>query len=325
MNVIRANNASVFMVINAILWGSSYIWSKMLLGYLPYFTILFVFSLVGLAAISIIFYKRIKNIDKRTILTGIGIGGLSILSNIFCMLALKSTSSSNTAFIVQMSVVITPLIMAIAERKLPGKRVVFSVLVSIIGLLLLTCDFSHFSFNPGDLFALCNALFFSLYLALLRLYSGRTDPVQFTFMQHATSTVVFMGMAFVFELHQVSYGRLNALALGILAISAAISVSTILIQSSAIKFIRPENATVIYTLEPFTAAILGFAILGEKLAGGRALAGCVLILFSIAVTVYRKRAAGAGISKDAEEAENIGLKITLSKSLQSYTANNPVE
>lgn len=308
------------MVINSFLWGSSYIWSKMLLGYLPYFTILFVFSLGGLAATSIIFCKRIKKIDKKTVLIGIGIGGLSILSNIFCMLALKSTSSSNTAFIVQMSVVMTPLIMAIAERKLPGKRVVFSVLVSMAGLLLLTCDFSHFSFNPGDLFALCNALFFSLYLAALKLYSGRTDPAQFTFIQHATGTVVFLGMALVFELRQIYYGGLDALALGILAISTAISVSTILIQSSAIKFVRPEKATVIYTLEPVTAAILGFAILGEKLAGGRALAGCVLILVSIAVTVYRKRTVTDGIGKDAEYAGSIGMKVPLSQSMQKYRA-----
>lgn len=308
MNMIKANNASAFMVINAILWGSSYIWSKMLLGYLPYFTILLVFSLGGLAAISIIFFKRIKKIDQRTVIIGAGIGGLSILSNIFCMLALKGTSSSNTAFIVQMSVVITPLIMALAERKLPGKRVVFSVLISMVGLLFLTCDFSHFSFNPGDLFALCNALFFSLYLAALKLYSGRTDPVQFTFMQHATSSFVFLGMALVLEWRQIGYGRLNVLTLGILAISTAISVSTILIQSSAIKFIRPEKATVIYTLEPVTAAVLGFILLGEKLEGVRALAGCVMILVSIVVTVYTKRSADIRIRKGMESAGNISLK-----------------
>jgi len=309
MRFIKDNNASAFMVINAILWGSSYIWSKMLLGYLPYFTILFIFSLGGLAMLSILFFRQIRSIDKHTVLIGVGIGCLSILSNIFCMLALKSTSSSNTAFIVQMSVVLTPLIMAIAERRLPGKRVVFSVLISMAGLLLLTCDFSNFRVNPGDLYALANALFFSLYLAALRIYSGKTDPAQFTFIQHATSSAVFLGMALIFEFRQINYSQFNSLALVILVISTAISVSTILIQSSAIKFVRPEKATIIYTLEPVTAAVLAYVLIGERLAGGRALVGCALILCAIAVTVYRKRISmrAVGIDKGIESAGNIGI------------------
>ena len=289
MNIIKANNASAFMVLNAIMWGSSYIWSKMLLGYLPYFTILFVFSLGGLAALSILFFKRIKSIDRRTVIIGMSIGGFSILSNIFCMLALKSTSSSNTAFIVQMSVIITPLVMSIVDKRMPGRRVIFSALAALAGLLFLTCDFSNFRFNPGDLFALANALFFSLYLAALRIYSGKTDPVQFTFIQHVTSTVAFLGMALIFEMQQIDYDRFNMLALAVLVLSTAISVSTILIQSSAIKYVRPEKATIIYTLEPVAAAVLAYVLIGERLAGIRAFAGCMLILFAIAVTVYRKR------------------------------------
>lgn len=289
MNIIKEHNASAFMLINAILWGSSYIWSKMLLGYLPYFTILFVFSLGGLAALSVLFFKRIRTIDKRTVIIGMSIGGFSILSNIFCMLALKSTTSSNTAFIVQMSVILTPLIMSVVERKLPGRRALFSALAALAGLLFLTCDFSNFRFNPGDLFALANALFFSLYLVALRIYSGKTDPVQFTFMQHVTSTVAFLGMALVFEMRQIDYGRINMLALAILVLSTVISVSTILIQSSAIKYVRPEKATVIYTLEPVAATVLAYILIGERLDGVRAFAGCALILFAIAVTVYKKR------------------------------------
>lgn len=288
MNMIKANNASAFMVINAVLWGSSYIWSKMLLGYLPYFTILFIFSLGGLAALSILFFRRIRTIDRRTVLIGLSIGGLSILSNVFCMLALSTTTSSNTAFIVQMSVILTPLIMSAAERKSPGGRVIASALTAIAGLLLLTCDFSNFRFNPGDLFALANALFFSLYLAALRIYSGKTDPVQFTFMQHVTSTVVFLGMALIFEIHQIDFGKMNMLASAVLGLSAVISVSTILIQSSAIKYVRPEKATIIYTLEPVAAAVLAYILIGERMTGVGSFVGCALILIAILITVYKK-------------------------------------
>lgn len=289
MNMIRERNASVFLLLNAILWGSSYIWSKMLLGYLPYFTILFTFSLGGLLSITVIFFRRIRSINKKTFIIGISIGCFWILSNIFCMLALKGTSSSNTAFIVQLSVVITPLLMSVYRRKMPGVRVIISAITALAGLLLLTCDFKSLSFQRGDLFALCNAVFFSLYLVALKIYSGKTDPVQFTFVQHMTGTVVFLCMALFFEMRQIAFSSVDITGYAILILSIAISVLTILTQSSAIKFVRPEKATVIYTLEPLTAAVLAYVLSGEKPVSLSAIAGCALILIAVAVSVYKIR------------------------------------
>jgi drug/metabolite transporter (DMT)-like permease len=291
MSLIKEKNASLFILLNAILWGSSYVWSKMLLGYLPYFSILFVFSLGGLILLTAVFFPSIRSIDRKTVAIGAVISTFSILSNTFCMLSLKYTSSSNAAFIVQMTVIITPLIMSVTEKKIPGIKVILSAVAALAGLMLLTCDFRNFSLNPGDLLALGNAVFFSLYLAALRLYTGKTDPVKFTFMQHITSTVAFLVLAMVFEVRNINLnGLASPLFIALIAISTAISVTTILIQSKAIKYVRPEKATLIYTLEPVTAAILAFLLIGEKLAGIRTLAGCALILLSILISVYKRNA-----------------------------------
>lgn len=289
MNIIKSRNAAWFLLLNAILWGSSYIWSKMLLGYLPYFTILFSFSLGGLLILGPLFHKRIRGIRKKTVILGIGISGFSIGSNIFCLLALQGTSSSNTAFIVQLSVIITPILMSLAKRELPGSRAVFGAFAALAGLFLLTCDFRSFSLNPGDLYALGNALFFSLYLVALKLYSGNTDPVQFTFVQHAAGTVVFLVLMLSFDIRRLGDGRMDGAGLAILLLSIVISVATILIQSGAIQYVRPEKATLIYTLEPVTATVLAYFFTGEKLAGMSAFAGCALILLAIGSSVYKIR------------------------------------
>ncbi len=288
MNIIKENNASVFMFLNAVLWGSSYIWSKILLGCLPYFTILFAYFLGGLILVTAIFFRKIRRIDLKTVAAGFGIGLLSVISNIFCMLALSSTSSSNTAFIVQLSVVLIPLIMAAAERKLPGKREIISALTAVSGVLLLTCDFGSLSFNIGDLFALGNAIFFSLYLASLKLFAGRTDPAQFTFMQHVTGTLAFFGLAAFYDRKLPDFEGLGIVPAAVLILSILISVTTILVQSSAIKFIRPEKVTVIYTMEPVAAAVFAYALLGERLDGIGAFAGCLLILAAILFSTYKK-------------------------------------
>lgn len=292
MNIIKQTNASAFMALNAALWGSSYIWSKLLLGHLPYFTLLFMFSFGGFITILIIFNKRLKSFNRKTVAIGCVLGSLSILSNISCMLALGNTSSSNTAFIVQLSVVFTPLIMTVAKRILPSKREVFSAITAMTGLVLLTFNFndlSSFRFNVGDIFALANAIFFSLYLAILKLYSDIADPIQLSFVQHVVSTATFLGLATISKTFFVDYGNMNISVLVVLTISILISVSTILIQASAIRYEKAERAVVIYTLEPVTAAVLAYVVMGEKLQGVNAVVGSILILLAVAVAVYKRR------------------------------------
>jgi drug/metabolite transporter (DMT)-like permease len=290
MSFIREKNASLFIFLNALMWGSSYIWSKILLDYLPYFTILFLYSLGGFIFLTVFFFRKLVTIDRKTLLTGFGISMFSILSNISCMLALGSTSSSNTAFIVQMSVILTPLIMAAAERKSPGRRTVFSSCTAMLGTLLLTFDFGSFSFHPGDLFALANAVFFSLYIASQKLYAQKTDPVQFAIVQHIVSTAAYFCMAVIFGNRVTNIGKMSFMPLLVLALSIFISFSTILIQTSALKFIRPEKAAVIYTLEPVAAAVLAYFLIGERMEGPAAYAGCMLIIVAVLSTI-RFRAA----------------------------------
>ncbi len=293
MNIINEKNALAFTVGNAVLWGSSYIWSKMLLSALPYFTILFFYSIGGLIMLSIIFIKQIKAIRKKTVVLGVTIGGLSILSNVFCMLSLSATSSSNTAFIVQMSVIMTPLIMSAVKRIMPRKMTIISALTALAGVLLLTFDFSSFQFNIGDFFALVNALFFSLYLVALRIYAGETNPVQFTFIQHASSTVVFFTMMLAFEFGGSGGNGIDIPVIGILGLSILISVSTILIQSNAIKYVSAEKAAIIYTIEPVAAAVLAYIIIGERMSGVNTFIGSLLILVAVMLEITKK----AGIIK----------------------------
>lgn len=321
MNIIKQNNASAFMALNAALWGSSYIWSKLLLGHLPYFALLFMFSIGGLLSILIIFKNRLKYFNKKTIITGCVLGSLSILSNVSCMLALGSTSSSNTAFIVQLSVVITPLMMSVAKRRLPGKKEVLSAITAMAGLVLLTCNFSDpgsFSFNTGDIFALENAIFFSLYLIILKLYSNDADPIQLTFVQHCTSTAAFLGLAVVSKAFLIDYGNIDITVLAVLAISIFISVSTILIQSSAIRFENAERAVVIYTLEPVTAAVLAYIIMGERLQGAYAAVGSILILLAVAAAVYKRGSISQLFySKPSQKSQRISFKSQPSEALDT--------
>lgn len=300
MRLVHKNNATVFLFLNAFLWGSSYVWSKMLLGYLPRFSILSICSFGGLIATLILFYPSIRTINIHTAALSIGVTMFSVLSNTFFMLALQHTSSSNAAFIVQLSVIITPLIMALAEKRVPAKRGVLSALIAVLGLFMLTCNIRNFHLNIGDLFALGNALFFSLFLVSLNMISKKVNPVQFTIVHHATNTIFFLVMAGLLEVNLISFEKLRSPVFALLiGASICVTVITVLVQSTTIRFVRPEKATLVYTFEPVTAMFLAFIFIGEKFNGIGPVIGCALIILSVFYSLYRPKAKQQSVKSGA--------------------------
>ncbi|HEX2924669.1 MAG TPA: DMT family transporter [Ruminiclostridium sp.] len=289
MNIIKKSNAQIFLLLNAIFWGSSYIWSKMLLEFLPQFSILFICSALGLASTAIIFRKKLKGFSRKIVVTCVLISLVSVISNTFCMLALKKTSGSNTAFIVQLSIVITPVIMAVLERKAPSVKTIVPALAAMFGIYLITFAGKGLSVNPGDIFALCNAVFFSLFIALQNKFSDIFTAIQFTFVQHITNMICFLTLALVFESGSISMSNAaSPVFILLIGLNAAVTIFTSLFQSSAIKYVRPENATIIYALEPVTTTLLGKILLGEGFSGILPVIGCVIILLTIIFSALSK-------------------------------------
>lgn len=288
MRLITKSNAQFFLLLNALFWGSSYIWSKMLLGFIPAFSILFICAALGLLATAVLFRKQLKGFNRKAVLICASISMVSVVSNTFCMLALKRTSGSNTAFIVQLSIVITPVIMAVLERKYPSAKTVILALSAMIGIYLITCSGKGLNINLGDIFAFCNAIFFSLFIALQNKFSKDVSPIQFTFIQHITNLLVFLSLAAIFERGDIYFSNiLSPVFLLLIGLNASVTIFTALFQSSAIKYVRPESATILYAFEPVTTAMLGAVLLGEHFTGVPSMIGCVIILLTVIVSALK--------------------------------------
>ncbi|PYG87814.1 threonine/homoserine efflux transporter RhtA [Ruminiclostridium sufflavum DSM 19573] len=288
MKIITKANAHYFLLLNALFWGSSYIWSKMLLNLLPPFFIMFICSILGLTATVLIFKKQLKGFTAKGIVLCILISLVSVASNTSCMLALTRTSSANTAFIVQLSIVFTPVIMAIMDKKAPKPKAIICALLAIAGVYMITFSGNGIRINTGDILALCNAVCFSLYIALQNKFSREVNPVQFTFFQHAVNLAAFLLLALIFESGAISVSKaLKPIFPVLILLNSFVIVFTSLSQSSAIKYVRPESATILYSFEPVTTALLGTLLLKESLAGIPAAAGCVIILSAVIISALK--------------------------------------
>ena len=288
MKIITKTNAQIFLLLNALLWGSSYIWSKMLLSFLPPFFILFICSSLGLIVTVFLFKKQLKGLNKKAVLISVLICLVSVASNTFCMLALKRTSGSNTAFIVQLSIVITPIIMAILERKAPTSKTIVLSLMALAGVFLITSSGRGLQINLGDIFALCNAICFSLFLALQNKFSHVLNAIQFTFIQHTTNFIAFLALALIFESSSIYFSNIvNPILFILIGANALVIIFTSLFQSSAIKYVRPESATILYSFEPVTTALLGAILLGERFTGIPSIVGCTIILLTVIISAIK--------------------------------------
>ena len=136
MKIINKKNASLFLTVNTMLWGSAYVWSKMVIKFLPPIFALLLCESGGLIFSIIVFHKSIRNITLKTIKLSFGINIFYILSNLFYMFALKYTTSSNVSFIMQLTVVMVPIIVVTVNRTRPEKRVIIGSAAALIGIIL---------------------------------------------------------------------------------------------------------------------------------------------------------------------------------------------
>ena len=299
MNIINSKNAKIFLLLNSIFWGSSYIWAKMLLSFIPRFAVLFICSVCAAIVTLGIFYKKLGRFSAKAVLISILVSLVSVLSNTFCMLALERTSGSNTAFIVQLSVVITPIIMSFYNRKLPSFKTCLLPILALVGIFFITSAGKGFTINIGDFFALLNAIFFSLFMALQNIISKKVNAVQFTLIQHVTNSVSFFTLGLVFSDFGkvVPHSLLSPHFIILIALNTLVVIFTALSQSKAISFVKPEAAAILYTFEPVVTLILGVLLLEERLGGFFPIAGCALVLITVVLSTLKipqikKEAAG---------------------------------
>ena len=164
----------------SIVWGSTFVFVKLVLIHASPF----VYTAVRFAAAALIFallfFRRLKNIDRTTVLHG-GLLGIFLFVGIVLQTeGLRYTSASKSAFITGMMVVFTPILQLFIDRRLPQIGNIVGVFLVVAGLYYLTSPQGS-EFNRGDLMSLSCALSFALYLVYLGMFG---EKYQILFISH---------------------------------------------------------------------------------------------------------------------------------------------
>jgi len=279
--------AEIYLLGIVVIWGSTFAIIKGILDQIMPFTFLAYRFFWAAFILGLIFWKRLKNIDKIILGKGFLIGIFLFLGFTFQTVGLKYTTATKAGFITGLSVVLVPIISHFFIREKISKNSIIGVILAVIGLWFLNYN-SSFIFNFGDFLVLLCAVSFAMHIISVGLYARKVDYVLLVMVQLTTAFVLSFLMVLFFErpgihLYYPSGVWWSIILTGIFATALAFYMQN--------KFQRYSTATktaIIFSGEPIFGAIFAYLLLGEKV-GLIAWIGGLLIIFGMIISQREKK------------------------------------
>lgn len=212
---------------------------------------------------------------KSSMLCGAALFAASSLQQI----GLVYTDAGKAGFITAMYIVLTPVLGLFLGRKIP-KRTVFSVLMAVAGLYLLSC-MGVTEINRGDLFLMGCALAFAVQINCIDHFAEGLDGFRMNCIQ--ALTVALLSAPFVALTETVDMNNLLACwgplcFAGILSMGIAYS-----LQIVGQKSMEATAASLIMSLESVFAVLGGWWLLNERMRIPE-LVGCGLVFAAVVLS-----------------------------------------
>ena len=205
-------------------------------------------------------------------------------------LGLLTTPSARASFFTQTSVVMTPVLSAMAGYQLHF-RVWIGCVIALVGLALLSengKDTFTLGFGVGDIFCLSGAFFWSLYLFRLSSIGRSFDEIRMqaakTFLMALLYSMWYFG-AQIQNNASLWPGWQDATSWALIFYSA-LGPGTLadIIQQKGQAIVWAAEANVILSLEPVFTATLGLLLLGESTTWQEKIGGGLIVVASIIST-----------------------------------------
>jgi drug/metabolite transporter (DMT)-like permease len=269
------------LLLVTLVWGTTFPAMKDLTGHFSAVWIILVRFAMAAAILSP-FLWRARMDDVRS---GAILGALLFFCFVFQIEGLALTTSNRNAFICGLNVLVVPLLGVLAG-KLPERRIVLALAMSIAGLAALCWDGG--GWGMGDSLALMSALCFGVYIKVMEVRTRRaTRLLSVTAAQIGTVALCAVLWLLAREvpgeatvraawlggvMSSIGAHGWNFAYLGVVATAAIIS-----LQAWGQSRTTANEAAVVYAFEPAAAAFFAYFWLGEALTSRGWLGGLLLI------------------------------------------------
>ncbi len=198
---------------------------------------------------------------------------------------LRTVSSSRSAFITYLLIVIVPLMEAALTRRRPRTATLVGIGIAVVGLALIVDPGGGASpgFGIGEVLTCGCAVAFAAYIVILGRLAPRHDPFRFTLVQ-----LVFVAATCLLVTPFTGFGAPGpAVWIAVVYTGTCATALAFVLMVAGQRTVPPDRAALILLLELVGAAVLGF-LAGERF-GLRGAVGACCIVTAIVVSEWARR------------------------------------
>lgn len=281
-----ARRATLLLFATTILWGSSFftmdwgtrgIAAQIGPAAAPS-AFLFLRFLAALAVHAVVFPRALRGLTARGLAAGLILSMPFYAGFILQATGLGATSSTVSAFLTSLFVVITPILGRLLFRERLAGTTLLGAGVSLAGVYVLTDPAG--GLGRGEILTLLCAVAFAFQIQLTNVVTRNHPPEAVTFVQFAAA-VVFSGITMAAmgvspSAVAKSLGGRHV-AWTVLYSAVACSVIAMGVLNRYQRDISATRASVLYMMEPVFAAIFALLFTGEAMTARKFIGGAVII------------------------------------------------
>lgn len=302
----KTTTGHIATLITIVIWGTTFISTKILLVDFTPIEILFFRFLLGLLVLIIVYPKRLKLKDRKQEFTfaTAGLCGICLyylLENI----ALTYTMASNVGVIISIAPFFTAVLSHIfmkTEEKLKAQFFI-GFFVAMVGICLISFNGRELELNPiGDILAVVAALVWSVYSLLTRKISSYGYNTVQTTRRIFTYGIVFM-LPFLFVLDfNLDVGKFikPEYALNLIYLGIGASALCFVTWNYAVKILGAVKTSVYIYMVPVITVATSVIVLKEEITLVSAI-GTVLTLIGLFLSESRLKIKKRGKENECRE------------------------
>lgn len=274
--------AKLSLLLATLIWGSSFIIMKDALDDITTFYLLAVRFTGAFVLLSIVFWKKWKQIDKDVIVSGFVMGTALIAAYAFQTFGLAETTPGKNAFLTAGYCILVPFLFWAISGTRPDRYNVLAAILCIVGVGLVALD-DQLSIGRGDLLTLICGIFYALHIIVSAQYTRTMDVMLLTIGQFFFAAVWSWVMAFMFEPPLVvsEMSMEIWLVLGYLCVFA--TAGALGLQTFGLKYTPPSAGALILSLESVFGVMFSIMV-GAEAVTVRLLIGFAVIFIAIVVS-----------------------------------------
>lgn len=274
----KHNLAKIYLVIVAIIWGTGFLATALAIDFYTPAQILALRFTIAFVVLAAVYHQEIRTTTKKEFIHGSIVGLFLYVAFIFQTVGLQYTTVSKNAFLTAVNIVLVPLISALILGKKIKIEIWLGVIITLLGIGVLSLTDSLVEINLGDILTLVCALFFALQIIATDRFSKEMSTVKLMAIQMGVAGLlswITVGVTGETSLNLSSEALLPVIYLGL--------VSTLIayyLQTYAQKFTSGTETAVILSTESIFGMLGSVIFLGEKVTTSL-LIGAVLIFMGI--------------------------------------------